>query len=99
MTVTTKRPRTPLSAGAKQINLTPQGLLKILKRTDSAIRDDGHWYAYAERIVQIAAARQVLGLDRNTGGLTKETSSADKNKRPAAADRSFGKCCPFDHGH
>lgn len=64
MTVTKTRPRTPLSAGAKQANLTPQGLLKILKRTDSAIRDDGHWYVDPERIDQIAAARQVLGLDR-----------------------------------
>ena len=40
----------------------PQGLLKILTRTDSAIRDDGHWYVDPERIDQIAAARQVLGL-------------------------------------
>ena len=74
MTVTTTRPRTPLSAGAKQTHLTPQGLLKILKRTDSAIRNDGHWYADPEKIDQIAAARQVLGLDRNTGTTTKETS-------------------------
>ena len=65
MTVTTTPPRTPLSAGAKQTDLTPQGLLKILKRTDSAIRDDGHWYADPERIHQIATARQLLGLDRN----------------------------------
>jgi hypothetical protein len=74
MTVTTTRPPIALSAGAKQTNLTPQGLLKILKRTASAIRDDGHWYADPERINQIATARQVLGLDRATDATTKETS-------------------------
>jgi hypothetical protein len=65
MTVTgTPRPIS-LSAGAKQIGLTPQGLLKILRRTDSAIREDGHWFAKPERIDQIATARWVLGIDRN----------------------------------
>lgn len=72
MPVISAQPRIPLSAGARRTNLTSQGLLKILKRTDSAIRDDGHWYADPERIDQIAAARQVLGLNRNTGGATRE---------------------------
>jgi hypothetical protein len=54
----------PLSAGARQINLTPQGLLKILHRTDSAIRSDGHWYVDPTIVNQIAIARRVLGLDR-----------------------------------
>lgn len=65
MTVTKTRPRVPLSAGAKQTGLTSRGLLKILLRTDSAIRDDGHWYAEPETIDQIATARRVLGIDRN----------------------------------
>ncbi len=56
--------RIPLAAGAKDTNLTRQGLLKILQRTDSAIRDDGHWYARPTKIDQIKAARRVLGLDR-----------------------------------
>jgi hypothetical protein len=64
MTVT-KSPRISLSAGAKQTRLTPQGLLKILLRTDSAIRDDGRWYAYPETISAIETARRVLGIDRN----------------------------------
>ena len=62
MPVTGTQPRIPLSAGAQRTNLTSAGLLKILRRTDSAIRDDGHWYVDPERIDQIAAARQVLGL-------------------------------------
>jgi hypothetical protein len=57
-----------LSAGAKQTNLTPQGLLKILHRTGSAIRDDGHWYADQSVIDQIATARRVLGVDRRAHG-------------------------------
>jgi hypothetical protein len=56
--------RVSLSAGARQTNLTPQGLLKILHRTNSAIRDDGRWYADQTVIDQIAKARRVLGVDR-----------------------------------
>jgi hypothetical protein len=56
--------RVSLSAGARQTNLTPQGLLKILHRTGSAIRDDGHWYAEQTVVDQIATARRVLGVDR-----------------------------------
>jgi hypothetical protein len=44
MSVKSTPPRVPLSVGAKQTNLTSQGLLKILRRTGSAIRDDGRWY-------------------------------------------------------
>jgi hypothetical protein len=57
-------PRVSLSTGAKRTNLTPQGLLKILRRTNSAIRDDGRWYADQTVIEQIARARHVLGVDR-----------------------------------
>jgi hypothetical protein len=55
----------PLSVGAKITNLTPQGLLKILRRTNSAIRDDGRWYVDPTIIDQITAARRLLGIDRN----------------------------------
>ena len=72
MIVTNKRRRISLSAGARKTNLTPQGLLKILRRTGSAIRDDGRWYADPAIINQIAAARRVLGIDR-----TKRASTAD----------------------
>ena len=65
MAVTGSSPRIPLSAGAKKTGLTPQGLLKILLRTNSAIRDDGHWYAEPEKIDQIESARRVLGIDRS----------------------------------
>jgi len=54
----------PLPVGARQINLTPPGLLKILKRTGKAVRDDGRWYADSADVKQIAHARRVLGLDR-----------------------------------
>jgi hypothetical protein len=64
MPVSGSQPRIPLSAGAQQTNLTSQGLLKILRRTDSAIRDDGRWFADPARINEIAAARQALGIDR-----------------------------------
>jgi hypothetical protein len=57
--------RVPLSTGAKQTNLTPQGLLKILRRTGSAIRDDGRWYVDPTVVDQIAKARRVLGVDRS----------------------------------
>jgi hypothetical protein len=65
MSVTNVLPRIPLSAGARQTNLTSQGLLKILRRTDSAIRDDGRWYVDPVMIAQIAVARRVLGIDRS----------------------------------
>jgi hypothetical protein len=74
MPVTGTQPRIPLSAGAQRTNLTSQGLLKILLRTDSAIRHDGRWYVDPTIIDQIASARQALGLDRNTGAPTKEAS-------------------------
>jgi hypothetical protein len=74
MKVSGTQTRIKLSAGAQRANLTSQGLLKILKRTDSAIRNDGRWYADPAKIDQIAAARQALGLNRNTGATTKETS-------------------------
>jgi hypothetical protein len=67
-----RRSRISLSAGARRTNLTSQGLLKILRRTESAIRDDGRWYADRAVIDQIATARRVLGIDR-----TKRESTAD----------------------
>jgi hypothetical protein len=65
MPVTKTVSRMPLSVGAKITNLTPQGLLKILRRTNSAIRDDGRWYVDPTIIDQITAARRLLGIDRN----------------------------------
>lgn len=65
VTNTPRLNRTPLSVGARRTNLTPQGLLKILHRTNSAIRDDGRWYADPAFLDQIATARRVLGVDRN----------------------------------
>jgi hypothetical protein len=62
VTNTQRRSRIPLSAGARQTNLTSQGLLKILRRTDSAIRNDGRWYVDPSIIDQIASARRVLGI-------------------------------------
>jgi hypothetical protein len=73
MPVTGTQPRIPLSAGAQRTNLTSQGLLKILLRTDSAIRDDGRWYADPTIVDQIATARRVLGIDRRKSANTAET--------------------------
>ena len=57
-------PLIPLARGADIAELTPPGLLKILRRTGNAIRDDGHWYAYPDVVREITKARRVLGLDR-----------------------------------
>ena len=72
MTVTNapRQSRISLSAGARETNLTSQGLLKILRRTDSAIRDDGRWYVDPAIIDQIATARRVLGIDRSKSAST-----------------------------
>jgi hypothetical protein len=64
MRVTASKPRIPLSVCGRKTGLTRQGLLKILLRTNGAIREDGHWYAEPETIHQIESARQVLGLNR-----------------------------------
>jgi hypothetical protein len=65
MTVTgSPRQPIPLSAGARRSNLTPQGLLKILKRTNRAIRNDGRWYVDQGVVEQIVAARRILGVER-----------------------------------
>jgi hypothetical protein len=74
MPVTGTQPRIPLSAGAQRTNLTSQGLLKILLRTDSAIREDGRWYADPSIIDQIVTARRVLGSARAKGAKRKEKS-------------------------
>jgi hypothetical protein len=44
-------------------------MLKILQRTDSAIRDDGRWYVDPFVVIRIAQARRLLGLDRHKNPL------------------------------
>jgi hypothetical protein len=56
----------PLSAGAQTAGLTSPGLLKILKRTKSAIRDDGRWYVSPKVVEQIVQARHILGIERKS---------------------------------
>jgi hypothetical protein len=56
--------RIPLAPAAGRADLTPHGLLKILRRTDTAIRDDGHWFVAPAVLEKIISARRVLGLDR-----------------------------------
>jgi len=80
MPVTSTPSRIPLSAGARQANLTSQGLLKILQRTDSAIRDDGRWYVDPFVMNRIAQARRVLGLDRHKPSIP--LLRIEKAKRP-----------------
>jgi hypothetical protein len=55
----------PIRIGAERLGLTPAGLLKILRRTNSALRDDGRWFAASTTIDQIENARGVLGLGRS----------------------------------
>jgi hypothetical protein len=62
------RPPITLAAGARKASLTSQGLLKILKRTGRAIRDDGRWFANLDVIEQIIVARRVLGIERKKIG-------------------------------
>jgi hypothetical protein len=50
--------------GARKADLTAQGLLKILKRTGSLIRDDGRWYCDPQFVNQVIEARRILGIDR-----------------------------------
>jgi hypothetical protein len=66
MTVMGTPGRLPLSVGARQTNLTSLGLLKILRRTNSAIRDDGRWYVDRAVIKRIADARRALGINRKS---------------------------------
>jgi len=60
--------RIALQAAARRLGLTGQGLLKLLKRADAAVRDNGRWYVPADKLEAIAAARRTLGIDRATKG-------------------------------
>jgi hypothetical protein len=55
----------PIRIGAERLGLTSAGLLKILRRTNSALRDDGRWFAATTTIDQIENARRILGLSRS----------------------------------
>jgi hypothetical protein len=59
-----RQSRIPLPVAAGRLGLTRHGLLKILKRTQSAIRDDGRWFVLPETVEQLLSARRALGLDR-----------------------------------
>jgi hypothetical protein len=80
MSITNALARIPLSAGARQANLTSQGFLKILRRTNNAIRDDGRWYVDPTIISQIAAARRMLGIDQTKRANAVEALSPRKNR-------------------
>jgi hypothetical protein len=56
--------RLPLVPAAKRANLTPAGLLKILRRSRLAIRDDGKWFVNESDLDVVIAARRTLGLAR-----------------------------------
>ena len=36
--------RMPLRAAASRLEMSPLGLQKLLARTNSLVRDDGHWF-------------------------------------------------------
>jgi hypothetical protein len=50
----------PIPRAAKQLDMTSPGLLKLLRRTNRAIRDDGHWFMTPEDLAQIKRARLTL---------------------------------------
>jgi hypothetical protein len=52
--------RVPLVAAAATIGMSPNGLFHILKKTNSAIRDDGRWYCTIETMERIKRARSDL---------------------------------------
>jgi hypothetical protein len=65
MTVPNRGRLKPIPAESRRANLTPQGLLKILRRTGKAVRNDGRWYTDPADTDQIVIARRVLGLQRS----------------------------------
>jgi hypothetical protein len=58
--------RIPLRSAASRLEMSPLGLQKLLARTNSLIRDDGHWFVSAAVIAKIQEARAVLGLKPRT---------------------------------
>jgi hypothetical protein len=80
VSIASRRNKIRLSAGARLTNLTSQGLLKILRRTDSAIRDDGRWYVDPLIIDQITTAQRVLGVARTKRSKRKEKTAIRRTK-------------------
>ena len=77
------QPRIPLPIAAGRLGLTRHGLLKILQRTHTAIRDDGHWFVEPTVVEKLLSARKVLGLDRRARA-AREALGADG--RPTTAN-------------
>jgi hypothetical protein len=58
--------RVSLRTATSRLEMSPLGLQKLLARTNSLIRDDGHWFVSASMIAKIQEARAVLGLKTRT---------------------------------
>jgi hypothetical protein len=58
--------RVSLRMAASRLEMSPLGLQKLLARTNSLIRDDGHWFVSVTLIAKIQEARAVLGLKPRT---------------------------------
>ncbi len=54
--------RITLRSAASRLEMSPLGLQKLLARTNSLIRNDGHWFVSTAVIAKIQEARAVLGL-------------------------------------
>ena len=61
----TSADRVSLPAAARNLGLSSPGALKIIQRANFAIRDDGRWYVFADKLEEIAKARRLLGIDRS----------------------------------
>jgi hypothetical protein len=68
--------RVPLVAAAAIIGMSPNGLFHILKKTNSAIRDDGHWYCTTETVERIKRARSDLKAPHRSVSTAFERASA-----------------------
>jgi hypothetical protein len=61
-TTVVARDRISLRHAATRLQMSPLGLQKLLARTNSLIRDDGHWFVSPAVVAEIQKARAVLGL-------------------------------------
>lgn len=62
LSTTGSEARISLRIAASRLEMSPLGLQKLLARTNSLIRDDGHWFVNESVLSEIKQARSILGL-------------------------------------
>ena len=73
-----------LHDAAREADLSPHGLLKILKCTGSVIRDDGRWYVLPDVLAQVIQAQRD---DRRASG---SPSRTNQGEAPRPKERKVG---------